>query len=156
MLSPCKQSFPRGGRGRILCRPLGGASIVWILRRRGQGDGIGFRPFTKGRSSLATLCRSTHPFFVVNGVDHAVDLGILVGNQLKIERVATGRGAGRNSPLFLRRTLRLACDFGRRPPLPTPRQHRQNGPHLLSAASKRKRPEFPPAFPFSPQNAAMA
>ena len=40
------------------------------------------------------------PFFVVNGVDHAIDLGVLVGNQLKIERVATGRGAGRNSPLF--------------------------------------------------------
>lgn len=40
-------------------------------------------------------------FFWGNGVDHAVDLGILVGNPLKLERVATGRGAGRNSPLFL-------------------------------------------------------
>lgn len=73
---------------------------MWILRRRGQGDGIGFRPFTKGRSSLATLCRSTHPFFVVNGVDHAVDLGVLVGNQLKIERVATGRGLDGIAPFF--------------------------------------------------------
>lgn len=51
-----------------------------------------------GRSSLAALCRSTPPFFVVNGVDHAVDLGILVGNQLKIGRVACPAFADLRAP----------------------------------------------------------
>ena len=41
---------------------------------------------------------ATPSFFVVNGVDHAVDLGILVGNQLKIERVACPASSALRAP----------------------------------------------------------
>lgn len=77
-----------GGTGTLLVWTLPIAWTACVMRPAGEA----------GRSSLAALCRATPPFFVVNGVDHAVDLGILVGNQPKLERVACPAFADLRAP----------------------------------------------------------
>lgn len=42
---------------------------MWILRRRGQGDGIGFRPLARVAVHLLPFARQRLPFLGGNGVD---------------------------------------------------------------------------------------
>ena len=79
---------------QILGRGVHRVASPWA----GQVGGIGFRPLARVAVHLLPFARQRLPFLGGNGVDHAVDLGILVGNQLKLERVACPAFADLRAP----------------------------------------------------------